>query len=205
MGWLIAIVVILGIGLVPLVLRIRYDLAGFFVQLRIGPLAFQLFPIVKKASVKKVKSATKKQEVKTKSESGGNIRDFIPLVQTALEFLNTFRQKIRITNLKMRLTIGDPDPFDLSIKYGRGWAILGNTMPLIEQIFVIKKRDLQITCDYSAVKSTLYVSGDISILFGRLFYILLYYGTHALKQYLNIKNSKKAVQKNESKSSKYAR
>lgn len=198
MGWLICLAVILLIALIPLAFRIRYDENGFFVQLRIAGIGIQIYPGRSKNKRQGSHKHTpqkqkKKSENNEKSEKGGSIKDFLPIVRTALSFLDKLRQKIRITNLKMHLTLCDPDPYNLSIKYGRGWAILGNIMPLAEQVFVIKRRDLSISCDYAGAKTTLYASCDIRITFGRLLYIVLYYGIIALKQYLDIKNSKKAV------------
>lgn len=207
MGWLIALAILIIFLFLPVGIRVLYGANGFFLTLLIGPVRIQLFPVNKNKPKKKKPQQDKKKDKKAKEtkkkedKSGGSITDFLPLVGTALSFLNAFRKKLRIDKLEMRLVLADPDPCDLSIQYGRGWAILGNTLPLVEQIFVIKRRNLEIACDYTADVTTVYVSANITILIGRLLYIALRYGIQALKQYFDMKKSKKAVQNNESKSS----
>lgn len=206
MVWLIALTVIfiglIMVAFIPVCLRFRYDQLGFALSLLLGPIRIRLYPNKGKKRAGKDKADKKKKSDKDKqSVKGGDIKIFLPLIQTALSFLNNLRRKIYITNLKLLLTIGNSDPCDLSIQLGYGWAILGNTLPLVEQIFRIKKRDLMIVPDYTAERITVFVAADIRICLWRLLYITIRYGIIALKQYLDIKNSNKAVQNNESKSS----
>ena len=46
--------------------------------------------------------------------------------------------------------LGGGDPCDLAINYGKAWAALGNLWSRLEQFFVIKKRDVEIQCDFEA-------------------------------------------------------
>ena len=138
------------------------------------------------ASLKKTKSA-KKQDTKT----GGDLKDFLPLVEIALRFLDDFRRKLRVDRLEMKLILAGGDPCDLSINYGKAWAALGNLMPQLERVFVIRKRDLEIECDYVSDSTVIYARIDLTITLGRLLYILLRHGGHALFKFIKIMNQRK--------------
>ena len=147
MGWLIALAVLIVILLIPVGVHVLYDTKGFYLNLVLGPVKILLFPAKKKAKKEKKKDHTKQKKAapkdqKKEKKSGGSIGDFLPIVGTALSFLNAFRKKLRIDDLEVLLILGGSDPCDLSIQYGRGWAILGNVQPLVEQIFLIKKRQV---------------------------------------------------------------
>ena len=191
-GWLITLCVIAILAIVPLGVRIRYDSNGLLVQLVISFIRIKLFPKVNTEKKKNSKGKTRlKDQSEKKSSSGGNLSDFMPLVKTALDFLNQFRQKIRIEFLQFKLILGGGDPADLAVNYGKGWAVFGNLMPFLEQVFVIKKRDLEVECDFLAPATTVLVSADILIPAYKLLVLVVCYGIRALKQYSVIMNNKK--------------
>ena len=86
------------------------------------------------------------------------------------------------------------DPADLAQNYGRAWAALGNLMPLIDRAFVIKKRNLDIRCDFCGEETTVSFAVDLTITVGRIVSLLVVYGIRMLKQFLSLK---KAVATNE--------
>ena len=97
MGWGIGLAILLLILLLPLGVRLRYDDQGAQVFLLIGFVPINLFPKQTKEEKKKKKETVKKEQATTQTEStnsGGSLTDFLPLVQTALDFLSDFRRKI---------------------------------------------------------------------------------------------------------------
>ena len=86
---------------------------------------------------KKAKPAAKQE--KSEKKSGGPITDFLPLVKVVLKFLDGFRRKLRVNVLDLKLIMAADDPCDLGVNYGKAWAAVGNLMPQLEKIFVIKK------------------------------------------------------------------
>lgn len=196
MGWLIALGILLALGCLPLGINGIYEASGPIANLLIGPVKIALYPREKK---KKEKPAKKEEPEKTaKSEEtapaqkkGGSFADFLPLVKVATDFLGDFRRKLRIKRLEMHLCMAGGDPCDLGINYGRAWAAVGNLMPQLERLFVIKKRDIQVQCDFTESKTTIYVRADITITLGRLFGLVFRYGWRALKEYLKITNKGK--------------
>lgn len=201
MGWLIALGILVLLALLPLGATARYNADGVNVKIIAGPVRIQVVPGKKKDPLdKKSHKKSKKEKKKTaetgeteakKQEKGGSVKDFLPLVDTALDLLNAFRRKLRINRLEMKLIMAADDPCDLAVNYGKAWAALGNLMPLLERAFVIKKRDLEVECDFEASETVIIARLDATITLGRLLGIVIWYGVRGLKQYLNIQNKRK--------------
>lgn len=196
MGWLIALGVLILLGCMPLGVSAVYDAGGPIAKLFAGPIRFTLFPRKNKEKPKPVAKETPQESVKQEAapateKKGGSFTDFLPLVKIATDFLGDFQRKLRVKRLEMHLCMAGGDPCDLGINYGRAWAAVGNLMPQLERLFVIKKRDVQVLCDFTQSQTTLYVRADITITLGRLLGLLLRYGWRALKEYLKITNKRK--------------
>jgi len=199
MGWLITLGILVLLAILPLGASVCYDEDGPVVRIVIGPLRFQVFPGKKKnEKPKKEKSEVQKKpaspgpkEKKNPAKKGGKVADFLPLVHTALDFLGAFRRKLRVNRLQLKLIMAGGDPCDLAVNYGKAWAAVGNLMPLLENVFVIKKRDVEVECDFTAEQMTVLARLDLTITLGRLLYIVLYYGILAAIQYFKIINQRK--------------
>lgn len=205
MGIWIAGAILLALAVLPLGVRIRYNDAGFVLKVIAGPLKITVIPGRKKPKKQKVKQ--KKQKAVQTAESagseerppqppkaqpeqkerGGSLTRFMPLVKLGLKFLGDFRRKLRLDNLYLRLILAGDDPCDLAVNYGRIWAAVGNLMPQLERLFVIKKRDIQVECDFTATELCVVAHLDITITLGRLLVLALYYGIRILFEFLSIK------------------
>ena len=133
----------------------------------------------------------KPKEEKPKEEKGGSLLDFLPLVKVALNFLGDFRRKLRLNHLELKIIMAGGDPANLAINYGRAWAAVGNLMPQLERLFVIKKRDVEVECDFTASETLIFARLDLTIPFGRLLSLAVCYGIRALKEFLKIKKKRK--------------
>ena len=199
MGWLIALGVLTLLAILPLGVRIRYDSSGFFAGVIAGPLGLTLFPRRKKKKKPKQKPdapkavAEKKKTAASqeKPKQGGSLTDFLPLVRLALDFLGDFRRKLRINRLEMKLILAGDDPCDLAVNYGRAWSALGNLMPQLERLFVIRKRDLQVECDFTADHTTIFACLELTITLGRLISLGVWYGIRAVRELMIIQKKRK--------------
>lgn len=201
MGWLIALLILVLLAWLPLGATARYNAEGFFLKVIAGPIRIPILPKKKKADQKektpqKKKSAqagtpAQKNAAQPKKESGGPVTDFLPIVKTLLDLLNAFRKKLRINHLQLKLIMAADDPCDLAVNYGKANAAMGNLLPLLEQCFVIKKRDIEIECDFESNQTVILARADLTITLGRLLGILVWYGVRALKQFLSIQKKRK--------------
>ena len=207
MGIWITAAILLALAVLPLGVRIRYNDAGFVLKVIAGPLKITVFPREKKTKKQKTKPQKREQKVvqpaqssenlesppqppkaqPEKKEKGGSLTRFLPLVKLGLKFLGSFRRKLRLDNLYLRLILAGDDPCDLAVNYGRSWAAVGNLMPQLERLFVIKKRDIQVECDFTAAETTVVAHLDISITLGRLLALVIFYGVRILFELLSMK------------------
>lgn len=203
MGWLIFLGVLVLLGCLPLGVRLNFDEGGFRAAVLIGRIPVSLYPVPKWLQNMTSKHQKKEQSPEPKpkgaapqsqAQPGGGIQRFLPLVRLGLELLGDFRRKLRVNFLRLRLTLAGEDPCDLAVNYGRAWAALGNLMPRLERALVIRKRDVEIQCDFQAEETTVVFAMDLTMTLGRLLGLALGYGLRALKLFLTMK---KAVQTNE--------
>lgn len=198
MGWLIGLGIVVLLAVLPLGVRIRYDCDGIAVTVLAGPVRILVFPRPKKEKKKKEKPKPEKKktdpsekEPPKKEKAGGSLTDFLPLVKLALELLNCFRRKLRVDNLRLKLVLAGDDPCDLAVNYGRAWAALGNLLPRLERVLVIRKRDLNVECDFTADSTVVTAGLDITITLGRLIALAVVYGLRGLKEFLSISKKRK--------------
>lgn len=192
MGWLIAATILVALCLLPIRILASYDAAGAKLGVGIGPVRVDVFPHNKETKKKAATSSTKKKaNGKTNEKNGGNLTDFLPLLEVALELVAELRRRLVVKYLEFKLVMTADDPCDLSINYGRAWAAVGNILPVLERFFVLRKRDIDISCDYMSDNSSVYASVILSISLGRLLLITLMHGSRALKIYTNIINKRK--------------
>ena len=205
MGVWIAAAIVLILAVLPLGVRVRYNSAGLILRVIAGPLKITVFPRKKKPKKQKVKQKKPKEEQNAEpsasedkppqppeaqpeqKEKGGSIARFLPFIKLGLKFLGDFRRKLRLDNLYVRLILAGDDPCDLAVNYGRIWAAVGNLMPRLERLFVIKKRDIQVECDFTASETCVVAHLDITITLGRLLALALVYGVRVLIEFLSMK------------------
>lgn len=196
MGWLIAIGAIALIAICPLGVCVIYGETGFLAWLLIGPFRISVYSDKKKkrdkAEPKKEKTARKKGASSAEtSKKGGSLTDFFPIVQLLLALLGDFRRKIRVRNLELQLVLAGDDPCDLAVNYGKAWAAAGSLISILEQAFVIKKRDIRVDCDFTTTKTKVYARLDITITLGRLLSLGGVYGIRILREFLRISKLRK--------------
>ena len=199
MGWWIALGVIFLLGILPLGVSARYSGEGPLLRVVIGPVRLTLFPRKKKEKkpkpAKKTAEQPKKQEeplpkppqppkqepAMDKKEKGGSL----------LNFLGDFRRKLRVNRLELKLILAGGDPCDLAVNYGRAWTAVGNLMPQLERLFVIKKRDVEVECDFTASETLVIARLDLTITLGRLLGLAIVYGIRALREFLKLQKKRK--------------
>ena len=193
MGWLIALSGVILLGFLPVGIYAAYDSGGAMALLTVGPVRIPLYPKRRSASMQGKRGSAvgpEKDDFTSKKsqqkKQAGTLSDFRSIAQLVLDFLSDFRRKLRIRNLELKLILAGDDPCDLSINYGRAWAALGGLIPQLERLFVIKKRNLEIECDFTAEEPLVEARIDMTITVGRLLWIVAYHGFRGLRKYNEI-------------------
>ena len=198
MGWLIALAVVALLAVLPLGISAKYDEQGPWLWVIAGPVRLKLLPGKKKTkdTKKKTKEAKSKKKnggsaAETAEEKGGSVTDFIPLVRIVFDFLADFRRKLRVNILELKIVLAGGDPCDLAVNYGKACAAVAALDPQLERFFVIKKKDIQVQCDFVEEKTLIIARLDLTITLGRLLVQLVRHGSRALKELLKIMKLRK--------------
>lgn len=177
MWWIIPVAiaaVIAGLAFLPVGLRVIYDKEGLTVKLLIGviPYKLNLTEINEKKYERRMKLRQKMEENPDYEpriiRPNGTLREFFPLLDLYLQLLFNKKYKLRVKLLELKLTMANDDPFDLAMNYGKAWAIISGLMPQLERFLNIKKRRLDVGCDFLAEETMIYARADLLIPLARL-------------------------------------
>ena len=227
-GWILLGILILLL-IIPLGVSVKYNADGPLVRILAGPVKITVFPRPKKAKKQKIQETKPKQPAVTESEpvedpipvpaeprrsvapepkkktgnteQGGSWTDFLPLVKVGLDFLTGLRRRLRVNVLELKLIMAGGDPCNLAVNYGRAWAAVGNLMPHFDRLFVIRKRDVEVECDFTASRMSVIARLDITLTLGRLLALVVVIAIRALKIFLQIKKKRKGGAANEQQAS----
>ena len=212
MGWWITLGIAVFFAALPVGVRVCYDAGGPLVKLVLGPVKVTVFPRPEKTRKPPEQEQKKVPETKPEEEDaslpkpprppqesgkpdkekkGGSLRDFIPFVKLAFEFLGDFRRKLRMQELYLRLILASSDPCDLAVNYGKTWAAVGNLLPALERWFVIKNKDVEVECDFTASETKVIARVEITITLGRLLTLAAVYGYRGLREFIVFRNKRK--------------
>ena len=148
-GWILLLVV-LALVLLACVLRLGvaagYEEGGGWVKVHLGPKWVSLYPVPqartarrrKKQRRKEAKAeATEDQKDREKFSLGGALDLALELLPQVKAAAGKFRRALRVDELCLRLTWGEPDPADAAIHYGRAWGIVeDDSFPLLGSPFL---------------------------------------------------------------------
>lgn len=189
MGWLIALAVLAGIAILPVGIRGVYRDEAAGVWLLIGPLKLRLYPA--KPKEEKPSAQPKKKAAGSSTQKGGKLKEFLPIARTVLDFLEQLRKKVNVKNLELKVILAGDDPCDLAVAYGRAWAALGSLMPQLDRFLKIRKRDIEVECDFAAETTRVYARVDATLTVARALSLGSRYGVRIIKDILKLKNLRK--------------
>ena len=183
MGWLIALAVLASIAILPVGIRGIYRESEACAWLLIGPLKFRLYP----ARPKEKKTASQPKKKSAAGKKGGKLQDFLPIARTVLDFLNQLRKKVGVKNLELKVILAEDDPADLAIHYGQVWAALGSLLPQLDRVLKIRKRNIEVECDFTAETTRIYARVDATVSIARALHLGGRYGVKIIKDILKLK------------------
>lgn len=192
-------VILLLFFLISLV-RVGGDLvfgeAGFFLKLRLGRFHFALYPMKpKKEKPKKEKQRKFKPKPKAAPPKPGPkvntwalLREMLPV---ATEAAGHFKNKVRIDRLNMDLTVAAGDPATAAVAYGAANAFIGMMIPVLENNFKMKGRNLRTRVDFNRTSPAVELATAFSLTIGQGVALSSYFCVRALKAYMSRNNAQK--------------
>ena len=173
-------------GLIPVGIDASYA-ESVTVKLKVWFLPIMLIPKRKKEqrkkSVQKKEQPEKKQTEKRKIE----LSALLSYLNLAAELLGDLRRKIVLQYVSFHIIFGGDDPARRAVSYGRAWAIIGSVVPILEQIFEIRKREIEPLLSESAKRMTFDARAVCTVRIGTLFCIAI----RAFFRYSKLKSTKK--------------
>lgn len=172
MWWIIPIAIVallVLLALLPVGLRVIYDQDGLHAKLLVAFLSFKL-------NLTEINEMQLQRRLKRKKrieedpnyqpriiKPNGTLREFFPLLDLYLQLLFNEKYKLRVKLLELKLTMAADDPFDLAMNYGKAQTILNGLMPQLERFLNIKRKKLDVGCDFLAEETMLYARADLLI------------------------------------------
>lgn len=159
-GIIIIGVILLLIALV-LFIRVRFFLEyqdDLTMRLYVGP--FRLKHVFD-SKEEKARRKGKEPEPEEPEEKVGGVKKIMKTVNLILKILRHLKGRVTIENLRLYCTIGSENPMEAALLYGSGWAAIGNIVGILENQFVIKKRDCQMFCQYCDMDMAFYIKLDM--------------------------------------------
>ena len=198
MAWLVVLGLLVLFLCIPLGVSAAFDSGGLSVKIVIGLIRITVLPAKGKKEHTRAKagrkpdpSPKKEPAEKPEKEKGGDIRDFYPLVQLVLRFMDAFRKKLRIDDLSIRITIACDDPCDTAVSYGRALASLNSLMRTLQRYFYIRKHDCSVQCDFTSQGTLVEFRTKATITVARALHIGILYGFLIIKEFLRLHRTKR--------------
>lgn len=172
MWWIIPaalVAVLVLLAFLPVGLRVIYDQNGLTAKLLVGfiPYKLNLTEINEMSLQRRLKRKKRIEEDPNYQpriiKPNGTLREFFPLLDLYLQLLFNEKYKLRVKLLELKLTMAGDDPFDLAMNYGRAQTIINGLLPQLERFLTIKKRKIDIGCDFLAEETMIYTRADLLI------------------------------------------
>ena len=177
----ITLAVLFLLAVTPVGVRAVYD-RDLTVYFTVLGFRIQVYPGKEKPQKQKKRKEASPAADKSKPErTSGELQDYLQLLT---RLLGKMRRKILIRELTLHAIFGGDDP---ALNYGRAWALLGVTMPLLEETFRIRKRDVGAYCGEEETFLRLYARAHAVLTVADILHLCM----HALRGWLKIKKSRK--------------
>ena len=198
MGWWITLGILMLLTILPLGVSLRY--AGEKLELRIKA-AFLLIPLNLNKPKKEKPEKPKKEAVPPEEKPVNpnalkpkkpkkDLKAFLPWIRLGIDFLGDLRRKLVIDRLDLHLILAGGDPCNLAVSYGSTWAAVGNILSAMDRLLVLKKQDVDVSCDFTAEKTLVSARVDLHLTLGRAVVLIVGYGFRALREFLTMKKRK---------------
>lgn len=194
MGWFIALGILILIILLPVGITAVFDGNDLETKLIIGPFRRKTKPSgINYLELIDTLYAEDSSAVGSDgdAETPPILKRFLSQLRSLLMLLREARRVVRVKRLDLKIVLGGDDPCDLALTYGAASAALWNLLAALERLFVIKKRDVQMLCDFDAAQTKIDARIDITLPVYRLVSFLWRYIMRLVKLEMKNQNMQK--------------
>ena len=198
----VILLVLLVLLALPVAVTVQYDNGDALIRAGIGPCRKPVRP-ARVGRQKDGRPCGKKQRGAGKAPAAPAGKKLTkaqlrPLIRLTLEVLGELRRKLLVRELTLLVTFGGADAAQTAIRYGQAWAVIGSVMPVLENTFRIRRRQVEARLDYSETEIRTMLKLELCLRMATGLLLALKAGSRALR--IILQNKKKAVQANESSS-----
>ena len=151
---------------------------GAEVYAHLGVFRLRLYPPKEKSPEEQAKAAARKKikkEKKQKKEKpeesekkGGKVKEIRELLPIIFDALGRLRRKLTINTLTLHFLAAGEDPFKTAMSFGAASAGVGMLLPLLENAFHIKDRDIRTAVSFTEPESCVYVQAKLTMAIGSI-------------------------------------
>lgn len=182
---LIMLGVTLSVDLLVALLRVgaraTLEEGVFSLKLIAGPVKLNILPRneekVKKTRKEKPEKEEKPPEKKPEEKPKPKMKITLELVRIILsavgDALGRLRRKLSIDLLTIHYTVASDDPYSAAMTYGYASAAVGALMPVIENIFKVKKSDVGVAVTFDGNDAEIFIDAQLTIAIWEIIYIAL--------------------------------
>ncbi len=116
-------------------------------------------------------------------------QEFVPL---ALEAVSKFWSDLVTDELEIAVTVGDSDPADAAMLYGKINAAMGAVWQPLSEALHVKNGRAHVGIDFESQSITLYAHAALSIKIDQILRLASYFGVKALRKFMKVKKQQKA-------------
>ena len=161
---------------------IEYAAEGFTADVKVGVFRKKIYPKKRKEkSSEKKKSKKNKEAEPEESKKGGDAASVKQLLPNILEALKKICRKLMIDDLVLHITVASDDPYRSAVLFGEASAGLGMLMPVLDNLFVIKNRDVGTSVSFTEAKTLVYIKAKFTLRLWEIFYIAFSFGIEFVK------------------------
>ncbi|MGM9522059.1 MAG: DUF2953 domain-containing protein [Oscillospiraceae bacterium] len=169
--------ILLLISLLRFGVSIIYSDKELCVKAVAGPVRITVFPIKEKdkpEKKRKKREKTEKEEAEPPKKEKIDIKEKLQkLLPPVLNALGRLRRKLSIDKLTIHYTAAADDPCSAAMSFGYASAAIGAVMPLIENNFKIRERDVGADVTFDSTENIIYVNAQLTLAFWEIIYICL--------------------------------
>lgn len=199
--WLLVVLILTSIAIIQVGLNISYQNKELGLELRLWRFHIDLMaerPARKRQSTRKV-SAKKPKHEKTKGEKQNLLQN--PWVKALLEYWRDILSLVgRILKsptldvLQLQIFVGGSDAEACAMTYGKVCAVIGGVLPVVENTFGIRKRQIKVLCCYDRSSIDINAKASITVRIHEIFSLVFAGLGLGIKIFIFVHKLKKAVQ-----------